>query len=163
MEQLAENGNAMGVYEALQGAPGVRAVASAGEGAISPGGSSQFYISSDRGNRLSLVSMVVCTNDGITGVDSLRVPSRVGDYKAVYAFAYDAGSERNTEALADLVPPCSGFESGTGMSNPDLAQNRVITRHPGLTNTGGEGLIDAEAFGWDPDAPVMKIVVERVS
>jgi hypothetical protein len=44
--------------------------------------------------------MLICTNDGLTGVDSLRLPR--GRRPVVDE---PAGYEINTEAWADLVPP----------------------------------------------------------
>jgi hypothetical protein len=55
---------------------------------------------------LSLASMLICTNDGFTGVDSLRLPRDVGDAVVVRSAGYDAGTEQNTEDCADIVPPC---------------------------------------------------------
>jgi hypothetical protein len=55
---------------------------------------------------LSLASMLICTNDGFTGVDSLRLPRDVGDAVVVRSAGYDAGTEQNTEDFADIVPPC---------------------------------------------------------
>jgi hypothetical protein len=112
---------------------------------------------------LSVGSMLICTNDGFTGVDSLRLPKRVGDAIVVRSAAYDAGRERNTEDFADIVPPCQGLvgvssgEPGTGTSNPALAEGGVIHHHPGIT--GGADLVPA-IHGWTD--PVAEITVERV-
>ena len=78
----------------------------------------------------------------------------------VDASAYDAGSERNTEDFADIVPPCQGLigvmsdDEGTGMSNPDLAEGGVITMHSGIQ--GGYDLTVAD-HGWSN--PVARITV----
>jgi hypothetical protein len=112
---------------------------------------------------LSFASMLICTNDGFTGVDSLRLPKDVGDTVTVRSAGYDAGTERNTEDFADIVPPCQGLvgissgEPGTGMSNPALAEGGVIHHHPGIL--GGADLVPA-VHGWMD--PVAEITVERV-
>jgi hypothetical protein len=49
--------------------------------------------------------MLICTNDGFTGSDGLRLPSKLGQSAMYYMAAYDAGSEINTEDFADIVPP----------------------------------------------------------
>jgi len=69
---------------------------------------------------LSFVSMVVCTNDGFSGVDS--IPLEEGTF---FAPIYDAGSETNVLMLDYWVPPCG---SDTNMSDDE---NGAITAHPG--------------------------------
>ena len=64
-------------------------------------------LSADPGsNFVSFASMLICTNDGFTGVDGAKLPKRMGEEIEIYAGAYDAGTEINTENFADLVPPC---------------------------------------------------------
>jgi hypothetical protein len=113
---------------------------------------------------VSFASMLICTNDGFTGVDSLRLPKDVGDAVVVRSAGYDAGTELNTEDFADIVPPCqalvgvSSGEPGTGSSNPALAEGGVIHHHPGIA--GGADLVPT-IHGWTD--PVAEITVERVS
>jgi hypothetical protein len=102
--------------------------------------------------------MLICTNDGFTGVNSLSLPNKVGDSVTVLTAGYDAGTELNTEDFADIVPPCQGLvgvssgEPGTGVSNPALAEGGVIHHHPGIA--GGADLVPA-IHGWtDPVARV---------
>jgi hypothetical protein len=112
---------------------------------------------------LSMVAMLICTNDGFTGANSIRLPKRIGESATLYAYGYDAGTELNTEAWADLVPPCAGltgFDSmgaGTGTSNPALAEGGVIRMHPGIT---GAADLDAAVHGWT--GPASRITVERI-
>jgi Spondin_N len=113
---------------------------------------------------LSFVSMLVCTNDGFTGLDGLRLPSRMGRSLTVSTNGYDAGTEINTEDFADLVPPCqsligvSSGEPGTGTSNPSLAEGGVIHHHPGIA--GGADLIP-QVHGWTD--PVAEVTVTRIA
>lgn len=113
-------------------------------------------------NFLSWASMLICTNDGFTGVDTLKLPNQVGRSVTVYTQGYDAGSEVNTELFSDVVPPCgplTGQDSmgqGSGMSDPALAENGVIHHHNGI---GGFADLDAGINDWDN--PVAKITVER--
>lgn len=114
-------------------------------------------------NFLSWASMLICTNDGFTGVDKLKLPSEAGQTVTIETQAYDAGTELNTELFADLVPPCgplTGVDSmgqGTGTSNPALAEGAVIHHHGGITGVGD--LVSA-VHGWDDPAAV--ITVERL-
>ena len=113
-------------------------------------------------NFLSWASMLICTNDGFTGVDSLKLPNQVGASTHAYTDAYDAGTEVNTEDFADIVPPCpllTGVPSedmGAGMSNPELAEGDVIHHHAGII--GGVDLVPG-IHGWVD--PVALITVER--
>jgi hypothetical protein len=106
--------------------------------------------------------MLICTNDGFTGVDGVKLPNRVGQSVTNYTQGYDAGTEINTEMFEDLVPPCgplTGQDSmgqGTGMSDPDLAENGVIHHHDGIL---GVGDLDPAINDWNN--PVAKITVER--
>jgi hypothetical protein len=128
------------------------------------GDSVTFTVTASEGAKfLSFASMLICTNDGFTGVDSLRLPKDVGDTVRVQSAGYDAGTELNTEDFADIVPPCQGLvgvssgEPGAGTSNPALAEGGVIHHHPGIA--GGADLVPA-VHGWMD--PVAVITVERV-
>lgn len=116
---------------------------------------------------LSFASMLICTNDGFTGVDSLRLPKDIGEQVALMTNGYDAGTERNTENYADIVQPCQDLhgvdvEPGTGMSNPALAEGGVIHHHAGIQGDVDD-LTDLtrETHGWS--GPVAEVTVERVS
>jgi len=174
VKEIAENGNnaplltALGsekhVFEVLQAGTGPLVPATAPGGATFPD-SVTFTITADGGAKyLSFVAMLICTNDGFTGVDSVRLPKKVGDIVTVLTAGYDAGTEINTEDFADIVPPCQGLigvssgEAGTGMSNPALAEGGVIVHHPGIQ--GGADLIPA-VHGWTD--PVAEIVIKRIN
>ncbi len=128
------------------------------EGPIPPGESRTFTLTSSE-ERLSAVAMLVCTNDGFAGLDSVRLPSRDGQTRTYRARAYDAGTEINTELHADLVPApfCGGEGAGTGESNPELAENGVIARHRTIRGVGDlDGIFD-----WS--GPVAEISVTRMN
>ncbi len=78
-----------------------------GTGVIFPEGSDSFIIKAKRGyNKLSLVFMLVNTNDAFAGISKAKLPGH-GE-KVYYLYAYDAGTEKNTE-LTDHIPgPCCG-------------------------------------------------------
>jgi len=134
-----------------------------------PGESSTITIVADRGaDRLSVAWMLICTNDGFTGGAGLALPAELGETATYMARAYDAGTERNTEDFADLVPPCqplrgvSSDDAGTGMSNPHLAEGGVVIHHAGIRGDLPAGDLIVEAHGWDIEAPVVKITVTRI-
>ena len=160
IQEIAENGNLAPLVGALKTAKGVQAsgVGSGGvEGPLFAGDSRTFEVKAPGYARLfSTAQMVVCTNDGFTGLDSVQFPRKKGQTVRVYVYAWDAGTETNTNNLDDFVPPCSGETTGTGMSNPALAEGGVIAPHPGLT---GEV---ANTFGFYPDAAVAIYEISRV-
>ena len=108
-------------------------------------------------NRLSIVSMIICTNDGFGGLDSRRLP-RVGESRTYYLRGFDAGSELNTENRADIVPaPFCDFEGqggpGTGAPQPELDENNRISGHRTLRGVGDQ----PSEFDWR--GPVLKVTV----
>lgn len=167
IQGLAENGDVPGLVGALAGSGAIRdlVVTASPEGPppILPGNDVTFKIYTSRrgGNLISIASMLICTNDGFTGIDSIRLPRAVGDVVDVDTRGYDAGTELNTELFADMVPPCgplTGVDSagqGTGATNPALAENGVITVHGGIA---GGGDLDPALHGWEDPAASVSIV-----
>jgi Spondin_N len=172
LKEIAENGNNAPMLARLGSDDDVSDVVEAPGGPLVPAGSpgdamfgqsTTFSIQADQGARfLSLASMLICTNDGFTGVNALKLPSKAGDSVTVETAGYNAGTELNTEDFADIVPPCqdligvSSGEPGTGTSNPALAEGGVIAHHAGIF--GVADLVPA-VHGWDVNAPVARITV----
>jgi len=169
IREIAENGNSAPLQESLSSDVHVHQVV-AGSAPLVPannpggtgfGSSATFEITTHGSAKfLSFASMLICTNDGFTGLDTVRLPRHS---KTVYSVAYDARTEANTEDFADIVPPCQGLigvssdDAGTGMSNPLLAEDGIIIPHAGIN--GGTDLLP-EVHGWGD--PVAKIEIERV-
>lgn len=173
LQQLAENGNAEVWIDELDGAAGVTSVTVADHPIVSggiPGAAevpsvASLEVSADGGaDRITVASMLICTNDGLSIVHDAELPSEVGERVAYRSEAYDAGTEVNTEAFADLVPPCQGLvgvtgeAEGTGMTNPELAEGGVVSPHPGIA---GNGDLTQDAHTIAP-APAL-VVVERIA
>ncbi|MGH9193932.1 MAG: spondin domain-containing protein [Acidimicrobiales bacterium] len=181
VREIAENGNNAPLLRFLEADPfgTIAGVTQAGDAPLVPAGtpggvqdppqgpefpeSVTFEITADRrSDRLSFVAMLVCTNDGFTGVNALRLPSRVGRSVTEHTVAYDAFTELNTEDFADIVPPCqaligvSSGEPGTGVSDPAIAEGGVISPHAGIV--GGSDLVPA-VHGWTD--PVAEITITR--
>ena len=161
VKEIAENGNNDPLVAVIGGSSAVLDSA-VGTGPILPGASATLTVEAPAGSLLSVVTMLICTNDGFTGVDSHSLPS--SGSATVDANANDAGTEMNTEDFADIVPPCqdlvgvSSADAGTGTSDPALAEGGVIAAHPGIQ--GGTDLTVAD-HGW-PD-PVARITVSAVA
>lgn len=106
---------------------------------IFPGESRTFeFTTNDR--RFSLVTMIICTNDGFGGVNSRRLPARMGETTNDRIRAFDAGTEINTQRDADFVdvPFCGEPGVGTFETNPDLAENGRIRGHRGIRRGVGD-------------------------
>ncbi|MFQ6013360.1 MAG: spondin domain-containing protein [Thermoplasmata archaeon] len=173
IQQIAENGDNGPLLAALASDKHVFDVTTGMAPLVPAGtpGSGMFgdtvtlHITSAKGaNYLSFATMLICTNDGFTGLDTLRLPKKVGEVIVAFTMGYDAGTEVNTEDFADIVPPCQGLigitspDAGTGMTNPALAEGGVIVVHPGIV--GGMDLVPG-AHGWMD--PVVQVIITRVS
>jgi len=149
LAQLAEDAVSAPLVESLNNAVRVNSVAQ-GNGVILPGKSSTITIHAIPGFlKLSLVSMMVNTNDAFVGLDGIHLPIRGS--KTVYLHAYDAGSEKNTELAANIPGPCCG--------NPfvRVPTHEPVRRHPGIK---GVGHLDPAVFGWND--PVAKVTITRM-
>ncbi len=150
LAQVAQDAFSGPLVSFLNSSPQVSEVV-VGGGAIPPGLSDTYNISAE-GNyvKLSLVTMLVNTNDGFTGTDKLQLPQT--GTKTYYLRTYDAGSEENTELTAHIPGPCCGnpFEGNS--------TNEKIRFHPGISGTGD---LAPEVYGWDE--PVAKLTITRVN
>lgn len=128
---IAEDGVFQPLDDVAQGQIGAGTVSAAGTaapeagGPLTPGAMSSITLMPEMPDQvLSIVSMVVCTNDGFSGVDSIEIED--GTFTMPI---YDAGSETNVLTLDYWVPPC-GTDNNIGDS-----ENGVITLHPGQSGS----------------------------
>jgi hypothetical protein len=174
VREIAENGNNAPLLAFLDADPfdRISRFRQAGDEPLVPDGTPgastfgdkvSFDINGKRtARRLSYAAMLICTNDGFTGVDSLRLPEDVGDRETKRSDGYDAMTEVNSEDYADIVPPCqdligdSSGETGSAVSDPALAEGGVIEHHENIQ--GGNDL-EPGLHGWDD--LVARIRVER--
>lgn len=114
---------------------------------ILPGESRTFTVQS-RGNfnRLSIMTMLVRTNDAFTGLDSVLLNKN----KTIMANAYDNGSEKNNEQGAFIPGPPFNHMM---VRDPDA---QLIVRHPGIQGGG-----DLTPFAWKD--PVARIEIKKAS
>jgi hypothetical protein len=145
---IAEDADNTVLESALPGLRGVRSVRTIEGGPIMPGASRTFTVRSNgKHDRLSLVTMLVNTNDGFTGLDSLHLRGRGG---VVTKRAYDAGSEKNNERATHIPGPCC--------NNPFVRdpEGAVVRMHPGIK---GVGDLAPGTYGWRD--PVVRIRIVR--
>lgn len=123
---------------------------------IPPGGSAIYEISSRRNFPvLSVVSMLVNTNDAFFAINSERLPRGRGGTATYYALGYDAGSEGNNEDCAFIPGPACMPESGNARSTEDA--EGYVHIHNGV-----HGIADLGAAAYDWRNPVARITVKRV-
>jgi hypothetical protein len=121
-----------------------------------------FQIKGRRYDRLSLATMLICTNDGFAGLNAVRLPAR--GTRTYWLRAYDAGTETNTEQGTDIVDACNALGpvdiGGIGNENDavDSTPHRRIRRHRGIM---GNGDLSADLHGWQ--GAVLKVTVTRLS
>ncbi|PVV12083.1 MAG: hypothetical protein B6D77_05870 [gamma proteobacterium symbiont of Ctena orbiculata] len=169
LQAMAEGGNIDGLIADVK-ASGGEYVANPASGLLAPGATAEAVIERPRKrNRfLSVVGMLLPTNDGFVGLDSLRVPKKKGTY-TYYLHGYDAGTEANDEIItgggapgAPGIPADPGGNAGSGGS-PTVAadHNPTVHIHRGVTGdsdpTGGDSDLDARVHTWQ--GPVARLVI----
>jgi hypothetical protein len=123
--------------------------------------------------KLSVVAMLLPTNDGFIGLDAVNIPTAAGTY-SFYLNAYDAGTEANDELISGSgggVPGVAGIPGdpgglagagGTvGMAGAD--SNTKVHVHRGAIGddnaTGGNSDLDNSVHRWlNPVARVTVVV-----
>jgi Spondin_N len=162
IQAIAEDGNPAVSAAMLTGVRGVFDVVTTGAPAHRIGGpgptSVQATIMADREHRLlSFATMLICSNDGFAGLNGVALPND-DQPVTVYAYGYDAGTERNTEAGGDIVPPCFGIGpvGGHAGGGGRRAESRTIRMHPGFH--GERDLVPAQ-HGWQ--GPVAMVTIQR--
>jgi len=165
---IAEDGNDA-VAAMLDGEPGITDVGNVGQPLTRKGDTTGGFTDSVKvtiqarpGDRLSFAGMLICTNDGFTGLDSLRL-SKTRRAQVAYTAAYDAGSEINTEQSEDIVDACSALGPVTlagdanGNENAAVDGSGLITRHRGIV--GESDLLSAH--NWERG--VVKVTVKMLN
>jgi len=151
LRQIAEDAVNGPMVEKLKNSDKVYQVVEGGSTPIFPGESATFSIQAERGyNRISLVSMLVNTNDAFTGITRAKLP-RHGK-RVYYLYAYDAGTEKNTELTAHIPGPCCG--------SPLV---RVPTHHKIKFHRGIRGIGDLDSAIYDWNRKVAKLTISRVN
>lgn len=146
---MAEAGDVSGIVASVEGDNRVRG-AGVTEGPLLPGQSTTITIPVNGGGKVSVVSMLVNTNDAFYAVNSVNGP-RPGRTRTVFPVAYDAGSEPNDELCANIPGPACGGEGASAIDGEGF-----IHIHRGL-----HGIGDLAASEYDWRNPVAKVTVRR--
>ncbi|MBT3048321.1 MAG: spondin domain-containing protein [Candidatus Thiodiazotropha sp.] len=169
LQAMAEGGSISGLMDDVIAAGG-EVVADPASGLLAPGASAEAMIDRPRKrNRyLSIVAMLLPTNDGFVGLDSLRIPKKKGTY-TYYLHGYDAGTEANDEIItgggapgAPGIPADPGGNAGSGgTATVGADHNQTVHIHRGNSGdndpNGGESDLDARVHTWQ--GPVARLVI----
>ena len=104
IKEIAENGNLAPLLMRLDASKHVSDVVVAVAGdppPVMPGQSVTFEIESEDGAQFfSFVSMLICTNDGFTGLDGIKLPNQVGASAMYAAGGRGIWGKRSTARIA---------------------------------------------------------------
>ncbi len=168
LQAMAEGGDLSGLVSDLSAA-GANIVENPAGGLLAPGATTSTTLSIDRPNRrLSIVAMLLPTNDGFVGLDAITIPKKKGTY-TYNLNGYDAGTEANDEIIngggapgVPGIPADPGGNSGTGASGvTSVEHNATVHVHRGTLGdsdlVGGPSDLDSSVHHWLN--PVAKVVV----
>lgn len=159
LQKMAEGGDISELQQAVTANNGV-IVANPAAGLLAPGAKvEKVMLDSGALTHLSLVAMLLPTNDAFVGLDGWEIPSTPGNY-TLYLNAYDAGTEANDEQITGggapgvpgipAAPDGMGGQNGTGVM--DDSSNDRVHIHPGqLGDTdpnGGISDVDSRIHRW---------------
>ena len=173
LRAMAEGGDIAGLVTELE-AIGATVSADPASGLLAPGASTSTDLNTDNAvdnTRLSVVAMMLPTNDGFIGLNGVAIPTEPGTY--IYNVnAYDAGTEANDELVGSGTPGEAGFPapgpvgeaSGTGGTGVAATVETYVHIHRNVLGddnaTGGVSDIDNVVHRWLNPAARVIVTVE---
>ena len=171
LQAMAEGGSLDGLA-AIGTSISADAVANPAGGLLMPTMSTTTSLSTaDSNSVLSIVAMILPSNDGFIGLDNWEIPTEAGTY-TIMVNAYDAGTEANDELRGSGAPGMPGMPvppplepllgiNGSGVTN--TSANTMVHIHPGNIGdddaTGGASDVDNSIHRWlNPVAKVTVVV-----
>lgn len=168
LQMMAEGGDVSGLAGIVESIDGNTAEI---QGELSaPGTTRSFTLSTEETNSaLSIVAMMLPTNDAFIGLDNWTIPADAGTY-TVYLNAYDAGTEANDEIRGGGAPGAAGMPvpgplsemigtGGTGVTTQE--SNMAVHIHRGnlgdSDNEAGISDINSTVQRWLN--PVAKVTI----
>ncbi len=170
LQAMAEGGDISGLSADLTAINATLSENPAG-GLLMPGASTTASLNTDGApdnTVLSIVAMLLPSNDGFMGLNAISIPTEAGSY-SYNVSAYDAGTEANDEILGSGAPGEPGYpapppiaaasgEGGTGVS---AAAEGFVHIHRNVLGdsdlVGGSSDIDSTVHRWLN--PVVRVVV----
>ncbi len=169
LQAMAEGGDISHLSSDLQGEGAVVSENPAG-GLLVPGGSTMTTLMTDEENdSLSVVAMILPTNDGFVALNNWKVPTEPGTY-VIRLNAYDAGTEGNDEIVngggapgTPGIPADPGGHAGTGGSGLNALPEGFVHIHRGVLGDqdamGGASDLHSSVHRWlNPMATVIVTV-----
>jgi len=158
LQAMAEGGNIAGLVTDLS-AEDATIVEDPAAGLLAPGTNTVTNLTTDSSNdSLSIIAMILPSNDGFIALNNWKVPTTPGTYK-VTLNAYDAGTEANDEIVNGAgapgeagIPGDPGGNSGTGATGVNAEIEGFVHIHRGVLgdtdSTGGVSDLDATKHRW---------------
>lgn len=160
LEILAEGGDTAPLTDAVSSfATDVQTIG----GLLGPGETTSIVVSGDSGGDfLSVVSMLIPTNDTFVALNRVRLPAQGAIARLVQA--YDAGTEFNDQSCANIPGPRCGGEGYSG--TPTEGDEGFVHLGSGFHELGTEDESGAEVLGpqvYDWGNSVALIRVQRLN
>ena len=169
LQAMAEGGSIDGLA-AIGASINADAAANPAGGLLGPGQMTSATMSTqDTNSVLSVVAMILPSNDGFVGLDNWSIPEEAGTY-TLYLNAYDAGTEANDELRGSGAPGEAGMPVpppldpllGTGGSGASMTiSNPYVHIHSGNLGdadvAGGRSDVSSQIHRWLN--PVAKVTV----
>ena len=155
LKEIAESGGT-GPMEAILEQEAIAPLVSftSGDGLLSGGQKQTVDLVGIEGlSKISLFAMMLPTNDGFIALNNKDLPE-TGSV-SYFINGYDAGTETNTEACADIPGPLC---DGAGLS-PDDTGEGFVHIHRGIRGLGSD--IDAATYDWKN--PVAIVTITKTS
>jgi hypothetical protein len=169
LQAMAEGGDTAGLIADMQAVGATIADNPAG-GLLGPASSTNADLNTDgtSNGRLTVVAMLLPTNDAFAGLNAIAIPTAAGTY--VFDIpAYDAGTEANDEIVngggapgSPGIPVDPGANNGSGGSGAAMADaNNTVHIHRNVLgdtdNAGGVSDLDSRVHRWLN--PVVRVII----
>lgn len=148
---IAESGDITPAMALLESAPELVTDIAVGDGLLGPGETQEIMIEGNPGDLLTVIAMIIPTNDGFTAVNAYPLPA--AGSTTLTTIVYDAGSETNDEDCANIPGPVCG---GAGESPNDEGEGFVHV-HSGI-----HGIADLSTANYDWRNPAAKVTITRL-
>ncbi|MDQ7075084.1 MAG: spondin domain-containing protein [Gammaproteobacteria bacterium] len=159
LQAMAEGGDIAGLV-ADMAAGSADVIENPAMGLLAPAASSSGTLMTATANtHLSVVSMILPTNDGFIGLNGIEIPTAAGTY-VYYVNGYDAGTEANNELVngggaANVlgIPADPGGANGSGGTGvTTIESNMTVHIHRGVLGdfdpAGGVSDLDSSVHRW---------------
>ena len=168
LQAMAEGGDIAGLSADMT-AINADKIENPAAGLLAPGATTSLNLSNAAGNdHLSFTAMLLPTNDGFVGIDSLPIPTAAGTY-TYRVNGYDAGTEANDEIIngggapgTPGIPADPGANNGTGATGVTSSEaNALVHVHRGVLgdsdSMGGASDLNSSVHRWLN--PVAELVI----